>query len=82
MFVFEPSDEDTIGNEVILKLSNKYKPSVIRRVKWAEAGIFIEFFPQAVPTQFPALLILQATGLVRSPWYVLNLYYTQIRYFL
>ena len=68
VFIFESNGDDSIGKEVILQLSNKYKSSVIRRVKWNEVGMFIEFFPQAVPTRFPAIVILEATGIARSPW--------------
>ena len=68
VFIFESSIDDTIGKEVVLQLSRKYKNSVIRRVKWADAGIFMEFFPNAVPTQQPAVVVLQATGYLRSPW--------------
>ena len=68
VFIFESSTDNAIGKEVILELSSKYQPSTIRRVKWADARIFIERFPQARLTQFPAVIILQATGYMQSPW--------------
>ena len=68
VFILESGRGEEIGKEVVLSLSDKYGNSIIRRVAWEDMRSFIEYFPNASPARFPALIILQSTGYIRSPW--------------
>ena len=68
VFILESSRGEEFGNEVILSLNDKYDNSNIRRVAWVDMRSFIEYFPNSSPTQFPAVVVLQSTGYIRSPW--------------